>query len=455
MKTIKIVLTLLGIMLSTLVFSQERENNVSWNELYCPSGIINVGQYAHVILVKRNVTKIPESRFQDAKAPTKIPKYSNVKVSYDSIVSIKADKFSSISIQDGLRDVPAVIEIGDYSSLKIKDKVSIPQLTVKAGRFSNVHIFSLNTKKAIIKAGSFSNISLSGKTDDLNIDEGRNVNVRSDVKYTNLVENSGIYYKKRDYNEQEKVEDAIENAQDAIDQAQDMEESDDFINDKNNNAVVRSFTKAILRKHRRFDSYAKIGYSFLGWSGKVGGIDDLFSGPDNQYSLKHSTRWQIDVYDFSYYLADRFYISSGIGYESNIFRFSKNVNWAEKQDIFADNSVSSSSKLVARYVTVPLIFGWDCFGYNKGVQLGVITGANFRTSHTGFKRKYDNGKEKVSYKSGTAYNNFKPLKADLYFGLHFSEVDVYMRYALTSMFKNNKEMTLYPYSVGVAFNIGY
>ncbi|MEA4968337.1 MAG: outer membrane beta-barrel protein, partial [Bacteroidaceae bacterium] len=159
---------------------------------------------------------------------------------------------------------------------------------------------------------------------------------------------------------------------------------------------------------------------------------------------------------YHYKLSKRWSISTGLGYESNIFRFENNVMLTDingdKRIDFDLSPIETESKLVARYVTLPLFV---MFKVHKSfnVHVGAIAGVNFRTSSTGFKRDYEIPNAEVEERWGKKYDNFKPLKLDVQAGFGWNSVNFYAKYSLIPLFKDNKEIELYPYSVGVSFGL--
>ncbi|MBP1645421.1 MAG: hypothetical protein H6Q16_996 [Bacteroidetes bacterium] len=200
----------------------------------------------------------------------------------------------------------------------------------------------------------------------------------------------------------------------------------------------------------------QLAYGILGWSNRVSGVDDLFSSPKGQYTLRYSDSWSFGFrYDAK--ISKRWTISSGIGYESNIFRFENNVvlttiNGDRRIDFETNNLIDAESKLVARYVTVPLFIKYRVVK-NFTLHAGAIAGVNFRTSSTGFKRDYEKQDKDIEERWGTKYDNFKPIKLDVQAGFGWNDINFYAKYSLIPLFKNNKEVEVYPYSVGVSFGL--
>ena len=185
-------------------------------------------------------------------------------------------------------------------------------------------------------------------------------------------------------------------------------------------------------------------YGMLSWSNS-GKIMDC---PENVYSLElaNGQRWDLSIF-YNIELGKVVDFSIGIGYESDVFVFSNNVEWFPHQNI-QYSSQENDGKLVARYFTIPLNLSVN-FYKDLDIFLGVKTMVNFRTPYTGFKRNYNQEKLLVEESWGSAYNNFAPFRFDVKVGLSWYGVYFYVNHSLTSIFKDNKEKTLLPWGFGL------
>lgn len=210
------------------------------------------------------------------------------------------------------------------------------------------------------------------------------------------------------------------------------------------------------RKKRRFWN-GEIDFAFsygpLSWSA-MNSSDDLFASPEGAYGLKFwsGQRWMLGFY--TTFLPDSWVsLYTGVLYQSDVFKFRNNVIWDRENSnkmIISDDS--KNSKLVARYVSVPLIASLNigkAWNSSWKVDLGVIGGMNFRTSHTGFKTKYNQEGKHIEESYGTAYKNFNKFKLDAHIGVGWGAFQIYCEQALTPLFKDNTEKELYPFSFGI------
>ncbi|MBQ6754365.1 MAG: outer membrane beta-barrel protein [Bacteroidales bacterium] len=205
------------------------------------------------------------------------------------------------------------------------------------------------------------------------------------------------------------------------------------------------------------DFSLQLSYGPLSWS-RMNSSDDLFSSPSGDYALKFwsGQRWMIGFYT-TFFPKSWVSIHTGVLYQSDVFKFRNNVDWdGNGTEKITPTNVSNESKMVARYVDIPLILGFNvgkAWNSSFAIDLGVIGGLNFRTSHTGFKTSYDNNGKHIEESWGTDYNNFNKLKLDAHLGIKWGEFQIYCEQALTPLFKDNKEIKVYPFSFGIMLGL--
>ena len=146
---------------------------------------------------------------------------------------------------------------------------------------------------------------------------------------------------------------------------------------------------------------------------------------------------------------------TGLGLTFNNYRFDNNVVLVpDSSKIFGyyDNSKESykKSKLLVTYLTLPLLLEYqtnnnsniNSFHFTAGVIGGVRIG-----SHT--KNMYD-GDKKTKNRDDFYLN---PFKVDATARIGWGVLNLYGNYSLTTLFKNDKGPELYPYSIGISFDI--
>ncbi|MBR1627539.1 MAG: hypothetical protein IJ681_10415 [Bacteroidales bacterium] len=207
--------------------------------------------------------------------------------------------------------------------------------------------------------------------------------------------------------------------------------------------------KELKKRKRILSTDFAIGYGYINWSNK-----DFFSTPNSNdaYSLKWSNKW-----DFSLILNicpdNPVWVSTGLGIQSNIFRFDDMFAINEFNNADLAGSVSKGKhKLVARYITVPLMLNAK-LARNIGIHAGVIGGLNYRNKHTGFKQDFKADGKRYEISTGSSFNEFSTFKADATIGIQFYDCTFYVSHSLTDIFKDSYGKELKPFSFGVILNM--
>lgn len=386
--------------------------------------------------------------------------------------------------KDIITEGAGTFNIWDNSQIIIEGEANFGLLNIFAQENSMIRFNSINANGAILNMEKGSIIDLNGKVKEIEVmNQGEGAKIIGDYNatsfmYHNLAIQDDDYFSKnfvgrpkhkRDPLKIDKEGNILNSKGDTISKSEDKDAEDSkFIKDtfaysslleaiKTNEEdnISKSYDKE-NKKKKAGDISFQLGYGILGWSNRVSGIDDLFASPKGQYILRYSDSWSFGFrYDAK--ISKRWTISSGIGYESNIFRFENNVvlttiDGDRRIDFETNNLIDAESKLVARYVTVPLFIKYRVVK-NFTLHAGAIAGVNFRTSSTGFKRDYEQQNKEIEERWGTKYDNFKPLKLDVQAGFGWNDINFYVKYSLIPLFKNNKEVEVYPYSVGVSFGL--
>ncbi len=192
-----------------------------------------------------------------------------------------------------------------------------------------------------------------------------------------------------------------------------------------------------------------LGYGYLNWA-----QNNPFSEPagSDAHSLKWSNRWDI-MLAFKLFPDNPIYFSTGVGYQSNVFRFEDGLSLYPFEDGVAPVGFSAEkTKLVARYITVPLMLNFR-LARRVELHLGAIGGLNYRNSHTGFKASYSQDGEKHELSTGSSFNNFATFKADAFVGIELCNFTFYVSHSLTDMFDNAYPKSLYPFSFGIMLGL--
>lgn len=174
------------------------------------------------------------------------------------------------------------------------------------------------------------------------------------------------------------------------------------------------------------------------------------------------TRWKLSFSRFTIRWK-RFSIHSGLEYESDIFHFHNNVLLNTNSDIphielAPDSIVAGHSRLVARYLSIPLLFSFQPFhNTDLSFTFGVVGGFNIRTDCTGFKRDYELTQNGITHlvkeRSGAMYKNFAPFKLDARIGIEWTICGIYVECGLLPLFKSGREVKVIPISIGIGLGI--
>ena len=202
--------------------------------------------------------------------------------------------------------------------------------------------------------------------------------------------------------------------------------------------------KTKKQKKDLFESNLAIGYSYLNWS-----AENLFTLPTqaSNYHLNWSSRWDILI-DMTFFPEHLFSITTGIGYQSNIFNFSNGFdNYNFTTNPTTNNYSIEENKLVARYITVPLLLRVN-FNEDFRVYFGAMGGINYRCDHTGFKRSWIENGEITEQYSGASFKDFNTFKADAMFGFGYKEFSFYVSHSLTDIFSTNFPEDKAPFTCG-------
>lgn len=208
-------------------------------------------------------------------------------------------------------------------------------------------------------------------------------------------------------------------------------------------------TETKSKSDRSFSTGLVWGYGYANWA-----EGDFFSTPasSDSYNLKWSNRWDI-MFRFTLFPDKPVSLTSGVGYQSNIFNFDFEQGNQPSGGISIPVDITPDKyKLVARYITVPLIAN---FRLAKRVYLhaGVIGGLNYRNSHTGFKVVYSENGEKKECHTGSGFKQFNTFKAEALFGIEFGGWTFYASHSLTDIFEYSYGKNLKPFSFGIMLDL--
>lgn len=173
--------------------------------------------------------------------------------------------------------------------------------------------------------------------------------------------------------------------------------------------------------------------------------------------MEKSINVAVNIYEQNFNLIEEnFGLTTGLGLEWNNYRFRDNVSIDLNDDegltgILNDEEGVNyiKSKMVTTYLTLPVMFELQTNSMSKinsfHLGVGVLSGLRLGT-HTKF--VYDNGDKETDKERGASSMN--PFKLDLMARIGWGKINLYGKYALTTLFKDGKGPELYPFSVGIS-----
>lgn len=213
--------------------------------------------------------------------------------------------------------------------------------------------------------------------------------------------------------------------------------------------AINESIKTEESKKRTLSTGLVWGYGYLNYAS-----GNPFTVPASSSSdgLKWSNKWDI-MFRFTFCPDNVVSLTTGVGYQSNVFRFENGISIFPFGSEGEPSDISNAEcKLVARYITVPLILDFR-LAKNIKLHIGAIGGLNYRNSHTGFKCSYTKDGITTEQSTGSSFNEFNTFKADAFAGIELSGWTFYVNHSLTNMFSNSYEKDLKPFSFGIMLGL--
>lgn len=154
-----------------------------------------------------------------------------------------------------------------------------------------------------------------------------------------------------------------------------------------------------------------------------------------------------------------FGLTTGFGMAFSTVGFKDNYILFHDQDtVFAEKDTFQSYRqngLTAGYFTVPLLLEYSSKPKQKKsfyIAAGVVGGIRF-SSYSTKTGKYENG-DRFQNVVRSKYN-LNPVILDATLRAGYGLIGIYASYQLNSLFKNNKTVDVFPFKVGVTFNVDF
>ncbi len=171
--------------------------------------------------------------------------------------------------------------------------------------------------------------------------------------------------------------------------------------------------------------------------------------------MERSANFAINIFEQNFNLIkENFGLTTGLGLEWNNYRLADNtvVNPDGLTGYFGSEEDTNwiKSKIVTTYLTLPLMFEVQTNSMSKinsfHLGIGVLSGLRIGT-HT--KVVYNEGGDKQTDKvHGAASMN--PFKLDLMARIGWGKINLYGKYAITQLFKDDRGPEAFPFSVGIS-----
>ena len=202
-------------------------------------------------------------------------------------------------------------------------------------------------------------------------------------------------------------------------------------------------------------------WGFLNWGDKpYNGLLRM----DGGYALNTTfSSYQLEAVYYPF-VNNHWHLGIGLGYTSDVFKFvdpyvcvapdatgvttfSNSVNYG-----LAPGS-EMSSRLVARYVTLPIMVRWEPSSHSDFfIGLAAIPGLNYNNSHTGMKHRCDNGDEVRTWRDNTT-NVMNPFRLDARLSIGLPNIYAYLQMATVPL-NTGMDKEVYPIKLGIAISLG-
>lgn len=194
----------------------------------------------------------------------------------------------------------------------------------------------------------------------------------------------------------------------------------------------------------------------LGVNGYV--TDDFNTDIKGEYdflNLKYEKSIEVNInfFEQNFNLYDnKFGVLTGLGLRWNNYRFEDNIVLEDDEPTIAgypDNSRDwRKSKLVANYLTLPVLFEYQSNRFSRRnsfhVAAGMVMGWRYAT-HTKM-LYFDNGRQKPKQRDDFY---LRPFRYDATVRAGWGIVNLYASYSLNSLFKDGRGPELYPFAIGI------
>lgn len=220
-----------------------------------------------------------------------------------------------------------------------------------------------------------------------------------------------------------------------INNAMDWEEETE-VKKKNSNRKIAKFNLVL-------------GSGVLNWGNK--GFFTPLSAND-PYSVKWSYQSDLLV-KCTLFPESRISFTTGIGLQTDYFFFENGFDSYEfETSPLTDNYTIKQNILIHNCITIPLLIDIKLFDDIK-LHFGLMGGIAISNLTGGFVRSFEENGVTTNQYSGSAFNQFNELKADLMFGIEIYNITLYVNHAMVDLFDNSYPFSARPFAFGVMFGL--
>ena len=184
------------------------------------------------------------------------------------------------------------------------------------------------------------------------------------------------------------------------------------------------------------------------------------NNPYWENNVGRSSSLNLNLFEYKLPIFKQYFgLTTGLGMAVSTIGFKDNYILQHNQDsVFALKDTIQfyrMNSLSAGYVTVPLLLEFSSKPKQKKsfyVAAGVVGGLRFASSTTKT-GKYANG-DRFQNVVRSKYN-LNPITLDATMRAGYGGIGVYASYQLTSLFKNNKTVEIFPFKVGLTVNVDF
>ncbi|MGE5383884.1 MAG: GIN domain-containing protein [Omnitrophica WOR_2 bacterium] len=213
-----------------------------------------------------------------------------------------------------------------------------------------------------------------------------------------------------------------------------------------------------FKKHHKEKFDGHWGGFDIGVNGLLNSDNTLSSPSGYDYmdlKMEKSINIGINIFEQNFNLiTNKFGVTTGMGLEWNNYRLQDHAR------VFLDDKLSGylyegsdtnfvKSKFVTSYLTLPLMLEYQTNSHSKinsfHIGFGVLSGLRIGT-HT--KLVHENGDRKIDKDHGSTA--MSPFKLDLMARIGWGKINLYGKYSLVKLFKNDRGPELFPFSVGIS-----